>query len=283
MLQASSPKRPAHSAESTRSSHKSRRFGVGTDSEVHAAFSSELERWKSWNKGATTLVGASRLFVRHGVPIRPEFVELTRRHYDAPVQSIDFGQSERARRTINTWVDERTRRRIRELLPAGSLHSNTVVVLANALYLKAKWQDPFPKWLTRPTEFELADGRLVDVPTMGIEKTLPYGAADGMELVELPYRDSELAMLIALPQPGQLARVEQTLGSADLTRWTDALGPQSVCLRLPRFSISPRGGIALRAPLSKLGMALAFSAQADFSGMTSDGAVFIDDVYHAAT
>ena len=67
---------------------------------------------------------------------------------------------------INAWTSERTHERIPEIVPDGVLDEETLLVLVNALYLKAAWADPFRETSTTDADFHLADGTVVRVPTM---------------------------------------------------------------------------------------------------------------------
>lgn len=43
---------------------------------------------------------------------------------------------DKARVTINNWISNKTENLIQDTLPAGSLDSNTILVLVNTIYFK---------------------------------------------------------------------------------------------------------------------------------------------------
>ena len=55
-----------------------------------------------------------------------------------------------ARDAINSWVAAHTGQLIRNLMPPGAITPQTMMVLANAIYLKALWTSPFAKTATVP-------------------------------------------------------------------------------------------------------------------------------------
>jgi serine protease inhibitor len=77
-----------------------------------------------------------------------------------------------AAKHINAWVEDQTRRRIRNLIPDGALKDITRLVLVNAIYLKAPWANEFSASATRPQTFYLGASNLIKVPTMTAQRSL---------------------------------------------------------------------------------------------------------------
>src|SRR6266705_7218901 len=114
-----------------------------------------------------TLNIANRLFAQKGYDFRQAFLSLVKQNYGAAFEPIDFvTDASGATQHINKWVADQTRNRIRDLIPAGALNETTRLVLANALYLKAPWSDPFSENATQPEPFHVHGNKPVDVPTM---------------------------------------------------------------------------------------------------------------------
>lgn len=252
------------------------RFGRDDDA-THRALGGLTGRWNRTGRPYEMSV-ANRLFGAQGFRFEPSFLTVVRDRYGAPLEPVDFGQSEQARRRINGWVEDRTRDRIRDLLPAGSIDAGTRLVLTNALYFKGRWAAQFDPADTRTGAFQ-APRRAVQVPLMHRTGDYRHARVDGVQIIELPYRGDELAMDVILPErPDGLAALEARLSPEALARWLEAMHEQEVQLTLPRFRISPAASIRLRDPLSAMGMTSAFGAGADFSGMAPG--LWIDDVYH---
>jgi serpin B len=205
-----------------------------------------------------TLSVANRLFGQDGYAFRQPFLDLTREVYAAPLEALDFrGNPDLGRRHINRWVEERTRDRIRELIPPGGIEEDTGLVLVNAIHLQAPWQEPFPASATRPALFHLQGGRSVEVPTMRHKGQLGFAQRDGYRVVTVPYLGRDVQFVILLPDPNHsLARLESEL-TADQLAATATVPPAEVMLHLPKLKLQPpmlRLGQALRS----LGMTTAF-------------------------
>ncbi len=85
-------------------------------------------------------------------------------------------------------------------------------MLTNAIYLKARWRQPFDPHDTRPAPFHTLDGGTPQVPTMHHQAvTLPYAQGDGWQAVELAYKGGALAMDVLLPAAGEFASFQQGL------------------------------------------------------------------------
>jgi serpin B len=155
-----------------------------------------------------------------------------------------------------------------------------MLVLANAVYLKADWLRPFAG--AGPTEdlpFTLADGSEVTVPTMKQLDTMRYALGDGWQAVELPYAGEQLAMWVLVPS-GE-ATAADVLTPDVLTAVGDGLIEGTVDLHLPRWDFDT--DIELIPLLRALGMQAPFDpAAADFSGIT-EAQIWIADAIHRAT
>jgi serine protease inhibitor len=218
------------------------------------------------------LSSANRLFGAQGLSWQPDLQEL--------LTVVDYADSEAARAVINAWTSAQTHERIPEIVPDGVLDEKTLLVLVNALYLKAAWMDPFRETSTSDAGFHLSDGTVVQVPTMLGRVGAQVGAGDGWRSARLPYVGGTLAMTVVLPDVGRLADVEALVAERDWAAVLDAPGHERLELHLPRFTV--RAGARLREVLVALGMPTAFTDDADFSGLTVDEPLKISEVLHEA-
>ncbi len=218
------------------------------------------------------LSSANRLFGQQGLSWQPDLAEL--------LTVVDYADSETARAAINSWTSERTHERIPEIVPAGVLDEETLLVLVNALYLKAAWEDPFHATSTTDADFHLGSGAVVRVPTMLGYVGAQVGAGEGWRSARLPYVGGTLAMTVVLPDPGRLADVEALVVEHDWSELLEASSRDRLELRLPRFTV--RSSARLGELLAALGMATAFTDDADFTGLTVDAPLKIGEVLHEA-
>lgn len=96
-------------------------------------------------------------------------------------------QPKSSRKKINKWVSKATNKLIREILPDGSVHGGTALVLVNAIYFKGKWSNPFPRERTTTGKFHRLDGSSVDAPFMSSREDQYIGFYDGFNVLKLPY------------------------------------------------------------------------------------------------
>ncbi|MCW5557079.1 MAG: serpin family protein [Verrucomicrobiae bacterium] len=233
-----------------------------------------------------TLVSANRLFGDQSFQFLPAFLATSRDAFGASLQPMDFiRQAEAARREINLWVSSETRDRIRDLIPAGALDASTRLVLVNAIYLKAPWQNPFMASRTQPEPFRVPGTDAVSVPTMQKVASFGYTSGEGFSVIGLPYSGGALQFLILLPDdPDGLESVASKLTAATLASGS-RLPRQEIELHLPRFRLEPPV-MNLGTPLRELGMTSAFDeppGSADFTGMAeqSQGAgLRISGIFH---
>ena len=234
-----------------------------------------------------TLAIANRLFPQKGYNLRESFLALVKKEYGAPLEPLDFKKdAAAATKQINDWVAEQTRKRIRDLIPAGALNATTRLVLANAVYLKAPWAEEFSESATKPEPFHVHGGAPVDAPTMQrTDHDFGYAKRDGFTAVSIPYIGGELQFLILLPDKvNGLAALESKLTS-DTLKECAKLDARFMHLYLPKFKLEPPT-IALASQLVSLGMRTAFDqppGSANFDRLAPrrpEDYLYISQVFH---
>lgn len=225
---------------------------------------------------------ANRLWGQKGYTFNPDFIKLTEEVYGAGLKDVDFqNATDEARRTINAWVEEATQDKIKELLKPGILVKDTRLVLTNAIYFKAAWFSPFFEKDTKDGDFHLVGGGTVKAKLMAKYEKLAYGKEDDMEFAVLPYDRHELSMVVLLPKTADaIADLEKNLTAGNLDKWIKQAKVHEVDLKLPKFKMTSE--FKLKPALSALGMSIAFSDRADFSGITTREGLMISEVVHKA-
>jgi len=209
------------------------------------------------------------------------FLDALAENYGAGLRLLDFVNApEESRLTINNWVSDQTEGRIEDLIPQGLISALTRLVLTNAIYFNAAWQYPFSEDMTEDGLFYPLDGGKVTVLMMKQTEFFGYTEGDGYQAVELKYDGGELSMIILLPQADQFETFEASLDAQRVDSIVKALEPKKVTLTMPRFEFE--SSFSLREILAMMGMPVAFSGDADFSGMTGNRDLFIADVVHKA-
>jgi serpin B len=224
---------------------------------------------------------ANRLWGQKGVTFLPRFLQILGSDFGADLGPLDFRQTETARTTINAWIDAQTNHKIQDLLAPGVLSADTRLVLTNAIYFKARWQEVFEKSATADAAFQTTASDHVSVPTMHETQHFFYAATDHLQVLELPYNGGVTSMLILLPKKVDgLGELEKQLTAENLKGWTSNLQSRRVKVSLPRFKLTSE--FSLGETLASLGMPLAFSSKADFTRMSAEEKLSISAVIHKA-
>jgi serine protease inhibitor len=188
-------------------------------------------------------------------------------------------------REIDAAIAAATKGHITKLLTPGDVQG-AIFVLTDALYLKAKWADPFDPGQTTTGPFSTAAGQRVQAHYLN-GSAVTSAAADGWTAVSLPYQGGRLSMTALLP-PAPSARVTSAASCpapspgtvATITRRLASRAAGSSQILLPKVSLRTQANLV--GLLTKLGMGVAFSGAADFSRM-SPQAGSLGTVEHAAT
>lgn len=270
---------------------------------LHAAFGDMRARLSLITPGfgpLWTVNVDNALWVEQGDTLEQPFLDLLSTYYRSQPTSLDFASApDAARATINARVADSTKGLVPELLPRDAITPSTRLVLTNTVYLDAHWLNDFDERSTHDAPFTKVDGSTVDARMM--EAILPVSLAtgEGFRAVAIPYgrvyhvpngvvfdpknppnSDFEgLTFVALLPDPGKLADVEAGLNQP----WFDALRTKltntTVRLGLPRFEL--RTQTKLPEVLRALGMRIAFTSAADFTGISRQG-LSLSDVIHEA-
>ncbi len=252
------------------------------DAAYHSSFGALLADLTGPHRGrGYQLDVANRLFGQKGFAIGSDFLQLTTDDYDAPLELLDFkGDPDGSRQTINSWVEDQTQNRIKDLLQPGFVTPDTRLVLANAIYFKARWAARFDPADTHDASFSRLDGSTVQAPMMHNDGAYPFYSGADVSVLELPYQDNELSMIAVLPtaQDG-LPALEASLTAQQVDSWIASLHTTNeLDVALPKFTMTQT--IPLKQTLIDMGMKLAFSDQADLSGIAPG--LMITDAAHKA-
>jgi len=255
----------------------------GEDASTHAAFAALAKHLASAEGSGCTLHVANALWGQEGYTFLEEFLQTVETHYGANLNSVDFARAaEKARITINRWVEQQTKGKITDLLKPGVVDALTRLVLTNAIYFKGRWASPFEPQRTHEAPFYVSPLETAQTSFMHQEKRFAYAETEAVQAVEMPYQGDALSMVVVLPRDkGGLRRIEGSLTPAGVEAWLKNLRPQQVEVFLPKFKTT--SAFSLARILSGLGMPLAFApGHADFSGMTGNRDLFISAVVHKA-
>ena len=227
---------------------------------------------------------ANALWAQQDFQFLDEYLTTVEEYYGGKTTNLDFiNESDSSRLIINNWVEDKTNNKIKDLFPEGSIHSLTRLVLANAIYFKAKWLIQFDADKTSDEYFRVNPDEHIEVPMMqptSQKSTFNYTQNKDLQILEIPYAGEDLSMLILLPLDDDIEALENSFTIEKLTEWKKSLRKHRVNIYIPKFKFETK--YFLSETLSNLGMPTAFTNSADFSGMTGTKDLKIDKVIHQA-
>lgn len=231
---------------------------------------------------------ANKIYPMTGFEIKKDFADALIKNFQTEVQSLDFAQNAEAAKTINDWVEQKTKNKITNLVPPQALNSLTRLVLVNAIYFKGSWDKKFDKTKTQPEDFHLKDGSTKKVEMMSLPgKKFKYHNSPNdlkAQILEVPYAGHQVAMTIILPHPGvDINSIESELDNDKLKfMLSDYDIPQPAHLLMPKFKLEH--SVELSESISALGAPEAFDQnKANFKGISDIGSgLYISKVLHKA-
>jgi serpin B len=236
-----------------------------TRAELLAAAGLTEETMAQYAADAMALTGvsiANAVFIKDGFGVLDAYDAMLKERYQAERFAINGAD---VNDKVNAWVKEKTQGMIEELLKQPP-DPDLMLMLVNALALKADWSDPFEAENTWKQAFHAANGD-ADIDFMHMTSFMPYAELDGMKAVRLTYEGSNLGLTVILPDGGIAAALDKLAASE--VDWAAAFSEQAeVSLALPKLNASDT--LSLIDTLKALGVKEAFGMTADFSGI--DGA-----------
>lgn len=231
---------------------------------------------------APKLNNANAVWGQKDFSILPAYLDTLAVNYGAGLHLVDFmAATETARQTINSWVEEQTHNRIKDLIPTGGLSSDTRLVLTNAIWFKANWASQFSTNATSNQTFTKLNNSTSSVPFMRQQLSLPYAQTSGCQAVDIPYAGDNLSMLVIMPDAGTFDTFIASLTPALLADITGHLANKTADFSMPKFTFTKTSSVD--TILRSLGMSDAFSpARADLSGIDGNRDLFVAAVFHQA-
>jgi serpin B len=231
------------------------------------------------------LATADSLWAHQDCQFKDDFLTSIKTYYQADIYNVDFKENPQSvSDRINSWVDQKTKGNIQNLVKKDQITKDVRLILCNAIYFKGKWADQFKVKDTQPAAFFVSSNETVTVPMMRQTSRFKMAYIDDNDLclLELPYAGNYCSMIILLPGTTDgLPAIEQQLTAENLKAWLEKFRQRSMSktdIELPRFKASQN--IDLATVLTQMGMPLLFGTNADLSGMTGQRNLFISDAVY---
>ncbi|XP_017068420.2 serine protease inhibitor 42Dd [Drosophila eugracilis] len=246
--------------------------------EVAAKYKEFLTNLKGREKVAI-LDLANRIYVNDEYKLNPEYNQVVKDSFKAEAEAISLKDADRATSIINKWVNDQTRGRIQDIVTKNDMTDQTLIaVLLNAIYFKGQWQYEFNPKNTKNVDFKTASQERVPVQMMSLSGTFKAAYVPELDakVIELPYRNSSLSMVIFLPEKVDgLQELEKKIPG-----FSQPLRELDVNLKLPKFKIE--FSTSLTKVLQTLGIRQAFTHGADLKGLITSKEGYISKILQKA-
>ncbi|XP_072941006.1 antichymotrypsin-2-like [Epargyreus clarus] len=237
-------------------------IGFPDDNTTTAVFSL-IDEKDSSIKGVQ-LKKASKVYIRLDYKIHEEFAKVSKSAFHSEIANIDFSDNERAANEVNSWVEDQTNHRIKNLIDPGTINYKTVAMLVNALYFKGAWKYPFTELSTRGQDFYVTKTETTRVSMMHNTMHYSYGYSDKLrsKFLELPYAGDQASLLIVLPHDVEYigSLIEQLRDPNVLEEETKNMYEVEVDVSLPKFKIETTTN--LKEVLEKMNVTKIFGDEA---------------------
>ncbi|KAH0853919.1 hypothetical protein HID58_092772 [Brassica napus] len=200
--------------------------------------------------GGPKIAALNGVWIDQSLSVDSSWQDLIVNFFKAEFAQVDFSTNTKAeivRMEVNAWALRHTNNLIKDLLPQGSVTSQTEWIYGNALYFKGSWEKKFDSYLTKNKPFHLVNGESVSVPFMSSHNNQYVKAYDDFKVLRLDYQqgrddaDRKFSMYFYLPDKRDgldnlLKRLTSTHGFLDshIPRYKDRVGE----FRIPKFKIN---------------------------------------------
>lgn len=204
---------------------------------LNSEYANKSAQVSEYENGASqqTIETANAIWTDRRFPLFSEYIELCNNYFDAEAATLNFANKDSSLAVMNGWCNQKTHGMIPSML--SDLDPLTITVIANALYFKADWANPFKEYATQKADFTNADGAVLQVDMMHQQEYFNYVRTDIFTMAELPYTGTT-CMDIILPNNG--ISVGQCIEQLSQVRFDAALAKmssQELFVHLPKFDL----------------------------------------------
>ncbi len=214
--------------------------------------------------------------------VLPAFSNTLTNHYAAHLAVENFSDPN-TKSTINNWVKQQTNGKIEEIIQ--TISSEDLAFLINAIYFQSDWERGFPSEFVRNHNFTEFDGSSSSVPFVFDDNTFQYSTANGLKMVEVPFKGLAFSMQFIMPdQPTTQTQWVQQITPTQLQQLQNQASEQRLFFGFPKLQL--KFNVGLIPDLYNLGVADAFEpGAANFSNLGTPligPNIYISSVEHSA-
>ncbi|XP_066945269.1 uncharacterized protein [Macrobrachium rosenbergii] len=243
--------------------------------------------YEQQNNANVSLDVANRVYVNDSLALLP----CVQTVFPDELRVLNFLDAKNAAGAMNAFVNKTTRGLISSIVEEDIVYTASMILI-NAVYFKGFWKQEFKKSNTNKKDFFVAPSNKISVDMMSQISDFNYGESRelGARVLELPYAESNLSMILLLPNSNgnggsSLASVVKGLSSTALR---EAISPgklqsHRVDLLLPKFKFRAKLADNLVEALKTMGIVDMFDENlADLSQFSSKNKLAVSDIIHKA-
>uniref|UniRef100_A0A0K0E114 SERPIN domain-containing protein n=1 Tax=Strongyloides stercoralis TaxID=6248 RepID=A0A0K0E114_STRER len=220
---------------------------------------------------------ANKIYIHSNFHVLESYKKLLSTFYDGQFESINFNENVIAAEKINAFISDATNEKIKDLITSDAINSMTRILLVNCLHFKGDWRKRFKEYEMYDDFFYRNENSREEVTFMKKQGFLTYNENENSQLVLLDYCDDKSKFGILLPKKRyDISNILNSLNGEELLKLINGASGQDVDLTIPKFKAE--SNFYLNDCLKSLGLKLAFSHDADFSGITESEKLFISNV-----
>lgn len=209
----------------------------------------------------------NRVYFKADSRLQDDFRLIAKEAYDTDLLETDFKRdSNQLVNKINKWIELETKNKIQNVFK--EIDSETVMLLINVVYFKAKWMKPFPLTNVRLKKFTNLNGEKKRVETMYDLDFYQFGQFEQYKILQLDYFGN-CSMYVVLPnEEVNLHDLLRELNARKLNEDLRELKSTHLDLQLPKFKL--KSDINLKSVLEQLGVKTLFNEQANLSKISNE-------------
>ena len=224
-------------------------FAFETDEKKRlSSVHNELKNYNSMNDGYGIQV-ANSFWANRDRVIKPAYKSILKDYYFAQLETINVKNSQESADRINLWVNDKTKGRIPSIIDSRDIVYNppieeTLAVLVNAIYFKAKWFRPFESEDTKKRDFYISENGKIEVDMMYIkdERHFGYLENDKVQVLKMRYQNVEnmpsMSMIVVLPKKDNISDAENYIYLNKISEIQKSFEFPEVIVYFPKFELS---------------------------------------------
>lgn len=193
---------------------------------------------------------ANKIFAQS--PFKDDFSATVTKSFFAETETLDLSNAADAAGKINSWTEEKSESRIKDIVSAGDL-AGSKLVLASGLDIKGDWLIQFEEKDTQKKKFYISETDTVDCQMLYSSERLRYGEDLDLEsqVACIAYENESIYLMLFLPRNRMgIKDLETKIQNKTIPKILQNMDHADVLLYVPKFRIEAKPD--LQGPLTEV-------------------------------